>query len=201
VATFYLIRHGEVAATPGVLYGRTPGIHLSEYGRHQARTMAQRFHDIPVRAIYSSPLERAIETAEPLSESLSLPVTIHEGFSEVDYGEWSGRVFSELENDPQWLFYKTDRTKAQIPGGENILSLQERFVKSMAQVQREHPLDNIVVVSHQDPIKTAVAYFLGLHLNMFLNFEIGHTSISVIRQDDNSARVLTLNNVGRLKFS
>src|SRR4051812_39711925 len=131
MAIFYLIRHGNIAVTPGVLYGRTPGIHLNEEGRAQAHSMADRFRAIPVTALYCSPLERAVETAQPLADVLKLPMQINEGFLEVEYGDWTGRSFTELERDPQWRVYNTSRTSACIPRGENILQLQARFVKAM----------------------------------------------------------------------
>jgi probable phosphoglycerate mutase len=200
MATFYLIRHGKIAAPQGVLYGRMPGVHLSDEGRAQAYAMAERFRGIAIDALYSSPLERARETAAPLAEVFALPVQISEGFSEVQYGDWSGRSFTDLKNDPQWLVYKTSRTTAQIPGGENILQLQNRFVQSMEDIRRSLPNGRIAIVSHQDPIKAAVAYYAGLHLDLFFKFEIGHASVTVVKMDEAGARVLTLNNVDMMSW-
>jgi len=90
------------------------------------------------------------------------------------------------------------RSGAQIPGGENILQVQRRFVGWMENVRRDHADGRIVVVSHQDPIKAVVTYYAGIHIDMFSRFDISNASVTVIRVNDRDASLITLNNVGVL---
>jgi probable phosphoglycerate mutase len=198
MSTFYLIRHGFIDAPPDVLCGRTPGIHLSQQGRAQASRLVDRFRGLSISALYCSPMERALETAAPLAQSFVLPIQVDPEISEIEYGDWTWRTFAELERDPQWHTYNTFRSGARIPQGETALQLQNRVVGFLERVRRQHAHDNIVVVSHGDPIKTAVTYYSGLHLDMLLRFEISHASVTVIKVDDASARVLTLNSAETL---
>ncbi len=198
MATFYLIRHGLTDAPPNILCGRMPGVHLTPEGRIQAQRLAERFRGFSLSALYCSPLERTIETATPLAELLDVPIQVIEDISEIDYGDWTARDFAELESDPQWHVYNMHRTGAHIPGGEHVLQLQNRFVAFMERARLKDPNGHIALVSHQDPIKTAVAHFFGLHLDMFARFEISHASVTIITIEDMSARFLTLNNVGTL---
>ena len=87
---------------------------------------------------------------------------------------------------------------AQIPGGENILQVQRRFVGWLETVRRDHPDGRIVVVSHQDPIKAVVTYYAGIHIDMFSRFDISNASVTVIRVNGRDAFLITLNNVGAL---
>lgn len=194
MTTFYLIRHGSTDFIGKVLVGRMPGIHLNTEGRIQASRLAERFRGIPISRIYSSPIERARETAEPLSRELGIAVEIAEEVSEVEYGEWTGRPISDLLNDPAWQHYNSFRTGAHVPGGESVLELQNRLAGWLESTRRAHTDERIAVVSHGDPIKAALAHYMGLHLDMFPRFEISPASVSVVQVNDAGACVLALNN-------
>lgn len=194
MTTFYLIRHGNTDFIGRVLVGRMPGIHLNAEGRIQAARLAERFRGIPISRIYCSPIERARETAAPLSRELGIAVEIAEEVSEVEYGEWTGRPMSDLINDPTWQHYNTFRTGACVPGGESVIELQNRMAGWMDSIRRAHRDERIAVVSHGDPIKAALAHYIGLHLDMFPRFEISPASVSVVQVNEAGACVLTLNN-------
>ncbi len=194
MTTFYLIRHGSTDFIGKVLVGRMPGIHLNAEGRNQAARLAERFSGIPISRIFSSPIERALETAEPLSRELGIAVRIAEEISEVEYGEWTGRAVSDLVDDPAWQRYSSFRTGAHVPGGESVLELQNRLAGWMETTRRAHPEERIAVVSHADPIRAALAHYIGLHLDMFHRVEISPASVSVVQVTDAGSSVLTLNN-------
>jgi probable phosphoglycerate mutase len=196
MTTFYLIRHGNTDFVGKVLAGRMPGIHLNAEGHEQAAQLAGRFRKIPVDAIFSSPLERARETAGPMSSALGIQVDISNEITEVEYGEWTGRAVSDLLASSLWQQYNSFRTGMHIPGGEGVLQLQSRVVGWLQAMREQRPAGRIAVVSHADPIKAALIYYLGLHLDMFHKFEISPASVSVLQLDESWSCVLTLNNLG-----
>ena len=102
MTTFLLVRHGETDAVGKTIVGRMPGVHLNATGRAHARRLAQRLSRLPIRAIYSSPLERALETAEPLARARNLRIQTCEAANELNFGEWTGKTFAELDSLPEW---------------------------------------------------------------------------------------------------
>ncbi|PYS40041.1 MAG: hypothetical protein DMG14_11915 [Acidobacteria bacterium] len=197
MAMFYLVRHGDTGVS-NMISGRMSGVHLTQAGREQAQHLADRFSDIPADALYSSPLERALETAHAIATVLDLPVRIAGEITEIDYGDWTGKSFDDLSPDPRWQFFNSFRSAAQIPHGENMIQVQSRFLGWMEQVRRDDAQKRIVVVSHQDPIRAVVTYYAGLHVDMFYRFDISHASVTVIEIENSKPRVLTLNNVRSL---
>ena len=99
-----LIRHGENDfVKQSRLPGRMPGIHLNEHGREQAAALAESLKKMPLRAIYASPLERAVETAEPLAQALGLAIQLRPGLLDTDVGEWQGTQLKKLRKLPLWI--------------------------------------------------------------------------------------------------
>jgi len=197
MTTFYLVRHGDTGIKNRIS-GRMSGVHLNETGRRQAEQLAGRFTGIAVDSLYSSPVERAVETAQPIAQRLNLTIQTAEAVSEIDYGEWTGKSFDELSVDSRWQSFNVFRSGSQIPGGENILQVQRRFVGWMEEVRRDQTDGRIVVVSHQDPIKAVVTYYADIHIDMFCRFDISNASVTVLRVDDRDASLITLNNVDAL---
>jgi probable phosphoglycerate mutase len=108
------------------LWGRTPGVCLNEKGRLEAQRLAERFRGVTIDAIYSSPLERALETAETVARTMNLEVNKSPAFDEVDFGEWTGRSFDILSSDERWRRFNSVRSATRIPGGESFLEVQTR---------------------------------------------------------------------------
>ena len=160
--------------------------------------MAQRFTNIPIAALYSSPLDRTLDTAQHLARQLNLAVQTVQEVTEIDFGDWTGITFDDLKKDPRWEQFNSFRSGTRMPGGETMLEVQLRFVGWMDAIRRQHTGKRVVVVSHGDPIKAAAAYYLGLHIDMYDRFDVSLTSVTAIRLDDDHAHVLTLNNVGEL---
>jgi broad specificity phosphatase PhoE len=98
MTTFFLIRHGNNDFVGKTLVGRTSGVHLNEEGRRQAENLARRLAGEPIRRIYSSPLERATETAAPLAKQLGLKVQISEAITEIEFGDWTNQHIADLES-------------------------------------------------------------------------------------------------------
>ncbi|MEI2420490.1 histidine phosphatase family protein, partial [Arthrospira platensis SPKY2] len=104
----------------GKLAGRTPGVYLNQKGMEQAQQLARRLGNQPISRIYSSPLERCVQTAEPLAQALGLPVIEEPGVLEVDYGEWRGAALKDLSQKPEWQLVQIYPGGFRFPGGETL---------------------------------------------------------------------------------
>jgi probable phosphoglycerate mutase len=175
----YLVRHGEHALPPGTLAGRLPGVYLSERGKAQARALARRLEQARLALVYASPLERTRQTAELIAAPHRLPVSILEAAIEIDFGGWEGKSFDELADDPHWRRWNECRSLARCPGGESMAEAQGRIVDELAAVVRRCDGLDVVVVSHGDVIKAAVAWWLGLPLDLFQRLDIAVGSLTV----------------------
>jgi probable phosphoglycerate mutase len=200
LATFLLIRHAAHALGGDRIAGRTPGVPLSPDGRRQAAELSERLAALPVQALYCSPIQRARETAAPLAARWRLPVQVREEISELDFGEWSGQPLDELRPQERWQRFNRFRSGTRAPGGELMLETQARIVTFMQALRDEHPDQFVALVSHGDVIKSAVAYYLGVPLDLFQRLEIGLASVSVVHIGDYGPWVLCVNETGRVSL-
>jgi len=193
MTTFFLIRHALCDGVGQTLWGRTPGIRLNEKGRLQARQLAETCEGLRLDAVYSSPLERALETAEPVASCMRLEVRKSAALNEIDFGAWSGKTFEELARDERWRHFNTRRSTTTIPGGESFLDVQNRVVKEIDRLTHEHSEGRVAIVSHADPIRAAVCYFAGTPIDLIERFEISPCSVSMIAVDQGNVTLLTIN--------
>jgi probable phosphomutase (TIGR03848 family) len=193
-----LIRHATTDSVGKRLSGRTLGVFLNEEGKAQAQELAQRLTNLPLAALYTSPLERTVQTAEFIAQAQQLPPIIDEAFMELNFGEWTNLAFEELGSNPEFQRFNTFRSITRIPGGEMMLEAQARFMAGLQKLCLKHPHETVAVVSHSDLIKAAVAYYAGVPLDMFQRFEISPASVSVIEVYEETARILVVNDTGSL---
>jgi probable phosphomutase (TIGR03848 family) len=196
---FLLIRHAATDAVGKRLAGRTAGVHLNEEGRAQAQKLAERLASSPIAAIYSSPLERALETAAPLADALGLQASICNDFMEMDFGEWTNRTIEDVMQDDLFHHFNLFRSCTRIPGGESMLEAQARIIAGLEKLRLEHRNQTVAVVSHGDLVKAAVAYYAGIHLDLFQRIEIDPASVSIVSVYDETARILQVNGEGAWK--
>jgi probable phosphomutase (TIGR03848 family) len=175
-----LVRHGETPTTGTVLPGRAPGLHLSDRGRNQAERVAERLAGLPVDGLYSSPMERACETAAPTAALRGLEVREHTGLIECDFGDWTGVALAELVGLPQWQTVQHNPSAFRFPNGESFVQMQARMVETLETLCAAHPGGVVVCFSHADPIKAALAHALGTHLDLFQRIVISPGSVSAI---------------------
>jgi broad specificity phosphatase PhoE len=170
-----------------------PGVSLGETGRAQAARVAERLSGARLAAVYSSPLERARETAEPIAAAAGVPVTVSAGLHEIDVGAWTGRSFVELDADPLWATWNTARADGQAPDGERMQAVQDRVLQELESFRRRHPGECVAAVSHADVIKAALCGVLGLSLDRYHAFEIEPASVSALVLWEGGGKVLGLN--------
>jgi probable phosphoglycerate mutase len=192
--TVLLIRHGDNDWTEShKLAGRMPGVHLNEYGRHQAAALGKRLAEVKLNAIYASPLERTIETAQAVAQHHNLEIQVRPGIIEVDYGEWMGEPLKKLSKTKNWPMIQFYPSGASFPNGETMYHMQTRCVQEINSLVAQHPGETIAVVGHADLIKAAVAHYLGVHFDLFQRLVISTCSITIISFGMMGPRVLTVN--------
>lgn len=187
-----LVRHAVHAEVGRILTGRGAQVSLSDDGVGQAQRLADALADRPVAAIQSSPQRRCRETAEILAERLNLPVQIVDALDEIDFGGWTGMGFPELETDPLWQRWNSERSAATPPDGEPMAQAVRRCVDHLATFS-SGPAQTILCVTHADIIRGAIAHYLGLNLDNILRFDVDPASLSELLIGRDWARLTALN--------
>jgi probable phosphoglycerate mutase len=194
-----LIRHGaNDAHKDGLLTGWTPGVHLNQTGRAQVQALARRLASIEVAAVYASPLERTLETAEAVAAPHDLSVVVREDLGEVRIGRWTGQPLEKLCKRRLWRKVQFVPRTMRFPGGESFREVQARAVAELERVCADHPKQTIAVVSHADVIKAVVAYAIGLPLDLFQRLVIAPASLTVLELGDLMPHLLCLNDISHL---
>lgn len=192
-----LVRHGQTPTTGQVLPGRAPGLHLSDHGRTQAAQVAERLSELPVTAVYASPMERTVETAEPTAQRLGLSIIEESGLLEGDFGDWTGAALTELQKLPEWQTVQNRPDEFRFPNGESFAEIQQRMDATLTSLRDQHPGETVVCFSHADPIRIAVSDAVGTPLRRFQRVSIGPCSVSALAypaaQPDAEPRVLMVN--------
>lgn len=192
-----LIRHAvNDFVKTGRLAGWTPGVHLNEEGRAQAEALAQRLDQTPIHALYSSPLDRAIETAEPLARAKGLTIRVVEGIGEVRYGDWTGGELKELAKQDLWRGVQHFPSVTRFPNGETMAEMQARAVAQVETIRAAHPDEVVALVSHGDVIKAMIAHYIGLHLDLFQRIDVAPASLTWIHLGLGGPRLIVLNETG-----
>lgn len=186
-----LIRHETHDLVDTKMLGHTSGIHLNDSGKRRAEQLAAQLSIFPIEAIYSSPLERARESAEPLGKKLRIELQLADEFNEVDVGDWSNRTFVDLDSLPEWQNWNNHRSGSIPPGGECMLDVQARVIKKLLRLQQQYRC--IAIFTHGDVIRAALTHFLGMHLDLLLRFQVDPGSVSLVQMHKNSAVVRMLN--------
>ncbi|MDE3089657.1 MAG: DUF3090 family protein [Chloroflexota bacterium] len=194
-----LIRHASNDyLKDGRLAGWIPGVHLNAQGQREADALARRLNPIPISAIYSSPLERALDTATAVAACQKLEVHIREELGESRVGEWSGKTVKELEQTEEWKQMLAHPVGFHPPGGESIEEVQKRIVAALDAIVAAHPKEIVAVFSHADPLKAAIAHYLGMDLNNFNRIAISPASVTVFFFNEGGAHLFRLNDSDKL---
>ena len=190
-----LIRHGENEyVKTGKMAGQLADVHLNERGRKQAAELAEALKQVPLKAIYSSSLERAVETAEPIAEGRKLEIQLRPQLMDNDIGKWQGRTLKQLSRLKKWKIVQQAPSRFTFPEGESFLETQTRIASTLDEIAASHkPKDIVAVVFHADPIKLAVAHYLGMPLDYFQRLGCDTASVTVLYVSETGAHLIKLN--------
>jgi probable phosphoglycerate mutase len=166
---------------------------LTRIGVEQASRLAHRIGDASIQAIYSSPQERALETARAIAAAAGQEARVAAELDEIDYGEWTGRSIDSLAGSQRWCRFNTIRSITRIPEGESVLEVQARIVGFMEGLRERHPEAALALVSHADVVRAALVYYMGVSLDLMLRFEISPASLTIIDVDESGPVIRCLN--------
>ncbi len=179
----HLVRHGEVDNPQGLVYASLPGFGLSELGRSQAAQAARHLGSQPVVAVWSSPLERALETAGIIARRFGVPVRADERLAEWKLlDRWAGRPWAGLATSfPGELDAYLEHPHMLGFSAEPLSALANRIRGTIELLAEQHRDGDIVIVSHQDPVQAARLSFAGISLSGLHTDKPGHCSIVTLR--------------------
>jgi ribonuclease H / adenosylcobalamin/alpha-ribazole phosphatase len=192
-ATILLIRHAAHVELGRTLSGRRRDVALSRDGLDQAQIVGDLLGVEQISAVYASPRERAYYTARQIADPHELKVNVCDALDEIDFGDWTGRGFNELEGDPGWTEWNEARGTARPPNGESMVEALMRATAALAGLASEHNNATIACVSHCDIIRGVIAHYLGLPLENMLRFDIDPASVSRLALGSWGARIMTVN--------
>jgi probable phosphoglycerate mutase len=195
MTSILLVRHGENEyVKSGRLAGRQKGVHLNSNGEKQAKTVAELLKNYPIKAVYSSPLERTMETAAPIAEALSLEIKPRDGLIEIDVGDWQNKKIKALNRLRLWKTVQNSPSRMRFPSGESFLEAQFRISQELDSLALQYGQNDLIVcVSHSDIIKLAVAYFVGMPIDNFQKLVVDPASITILNINDHGSWLKMLN--------
>ena len=198
MTTFLLVRHGAFDGLGRVVSGRIPGVGLNASGRAQSRRLAERLADRSIAAIYSSPLQRALDTAAIVGQALSLPIQVEPDLREVDFGRWTDHQVDDLLDDATFRAFNQQRVTTRIPDGELMLEVQARALSALLRLAAHHRGHALVAVTHADVIRSIVAGCLGISLDAMLRLSVDPASVSEVGLGEAAPTILRMNDTAHL---
>ncbi|GCE37051.1 Phosphoglycerate mutase family [Rhodococcus wratislaviensis] len=196
-----LLRHGQTALSVDRRYSGRGNPALTEIGQAQANGAASRFAgNDGIAAVVSSPLGRAQQTAAAAAKVLGLPVTVHEGLTETDFGEWEGLTFREAaDRDPELHRKWLSDTSVRPPAGESFDEVRERIVKVRDDLTATYGGSTILVVTHVTPIKTLLQLALDAGPSLLYRLHLDLASLSIAEfYPDGGSSVRLVNDTSHL---
>lgn len=179
----FLVRHGETDWNQESRFRGRVDIPLNDNGLEQAKKVGQALKDVPLAAVYCSPLSRALQTAEEIASIHDLHLQEHEGFNDMDFGEWQGLSGSEvrLRYPKEFRMWVDTPQKVKPPEGESLLEVRKRCWPALEKLASRHRNEIIAIISHQVIIKSLLLSVLGLGESHFWRLEQDPCSINVLR--------------------
>ena len=196
MGSIIFLRHGQAKNnTERVLAGRTPGVPLTDMGLEQADKAARFLAEMNISAVYSSPIERAKDTAEVVAQHNSLGVTVDDRLIELDMGKFTGMPYDEIFSSHGNVFMKFYNGELEIAhnGVETFSEVRRRVLSMVDHVTEHHPDENVVLVTHMDPIKAMLSAVVDLSPENLYDRVIANASLNIFRKSQGKFAVSGLN--------
>ncbi len=204
MGSIIFLRHGQAKNNlERILTGRTPGVPLTEKGIDQAEKAAKFLEHMNISAIYSSPIERAKHTAEIVGKHNSLDVTIDDRLIELDMGKFTGVPYDEIFNSHGNVFMKFYNGELEIAhnGVETFSEVKKRILGIVDHVIENHPDQNVVLVTHMDPIKAMLSTVVDLTPTNLFELIIANASLNIFREYKRKFSISGLNVMDPSRFN
>lgn len=194
--TIYLIRHGECVGNREGLFRGRYDFPLNEVGRKQAIWLAEELKDVKFDAVYTSPLSRAMETAEAICRSQGIEPIVEQGFNNIHLGSWEGKPKKEIaERFPkEFRLWRSEPEKLKMKGAETLSQVQERAVATLVRITKERMGGGFAVVTHRAVLKPLIAGILGIPAPYFWKLHPETASYSIIEHTPQRGYALSLFN-------
>ena len=197
------LRHGQAKNnTERILAGRTEGVPLTETGIKQSEHTAELLEHMNLSTIYSSPIQRAKHTAEIVGKHNSLDVTIDDRLIELDMGKFTGMPYDEIFNSHGNVFMKFYNGDLEIAhnGVETFSDVKKRILGIVDYIIEKHPDENILLVTHMDPIKAMLSTVIDLSPTNLYELILPNASLSIFREKDKKFSLSGLNVMDPSRF-
>ena len=179
---FVFVRHGETDWNRERRVQGREGASLNEAGREQSKALARQLWEVPLQAVYSSELPRAIETASYVAGPHGVSVRTDARLNEIDHGEWEGVAEADLPDTDLYQRWREDPSSCSLPGAEPLTAVRERAVAAMREIATEHPADRglVAIVSHQIVLAVLKCYVLDRPLSQIRRHALSVASYEVL---------------------
>ena len=194
MTTFIFLRHAASTSNEsGLLAGRMPGVFLSRKGEKQAIALVTKLNSLQIDKVLVSPQERCLQTIKPWLQHVRKRASEDVAFQEMNYGEWSGAKLIKLSKSREWRQIQKAPSTFTFPNGESFLSAQRRVKRRLNSLSKKYPKSNILIVSHGDIIKLAVACTLKMDLDEFQRIVVDPASITITVWQGKQRSLISLN--------
>ena len=178
-----MIRHGEIPSNINKVYaGRSPE-HLTEKGVRQARQVSEKLKSLKIDALYSSPIQRALQTTQILSEDIGVDLEVDDAFRELEMGPWEGLSENDVakEYPGEWSIWNSDPTKLRLAGRETLDELLGRVLTGVKSIYDKAKDRNVVIVTHVAIIRVLLLWHEKKSLNLYKSIHIPNAEIFEIK--------------------
>lgn len=198
---FYLIRHGETVWNKEKRYQGWTDIELSENGQLQAELLGKRFQNLKIDAVYSSPLKRALETAQPVADAAGLSVVADEHFKEINFGLWEGGTVEQLTKKygKEFSDFFESPFEYPFPGEGSFVHVAKRSMEGFQLLLKKHEGQSIVIVSHGGLLRVLMITLMGMDISFYRKTWLNNTSITTIDMIDENPLLYTLNDSAHME--
>ncbi|NWJ42846.1 histidine phosphatase family protein [Marine Group I thaumarchaeote] len=190
------LRHAQAENnTKRILAGRTEGVHLTKAGIEQAESIAKYLKSLDISAIYSSPIERASHTAEIVAKNNSLDYELDDRITEIDMGRFTRMNYDDMfakYGNIFLKFYENDPVIAEHEV-ETFLEVQRRILDMVTDVVKKHKNENVILVTHMDPIKSMLSIVMDLKPKTLFELIIANASLTIIKEHENKFSLSAIN--------
>ena len=198
------LRHGQAENnTKRILAGRTEGVPLTKIGIEQAEQIGKYLKPIDISAIYSSPIERADNTAKIVAESNSIDYKLDERLTELDMGKFTRMPYDEIfakHGNVFLKFYSNDPIISE-HNVETFPHVQKRVMDMLDYTIKKHDQENVILVTHMDPIKSVIAKVMDLKPLALFELIIANCSLTIIKHHDEKLSLSAINAMNADRFS